>query len=73
MGGRVVGHKETVLELSVFNRPENQWYHIARYFRYALHSTKGWRKAGTNKMVTKIHEKHAITRMRVTEKFEKSN
>lgn len=69
MGGRIVGTRETTIEQSFYNHAEKQWYHVARYFRHALHSTKGWRKSGTTKLITKISQKYAIREMRVTQKF----
>lgn len=71
MAHGIIGTRNTVLEHSFFVHEEMQWYHVARYHRHTLHATKGWRKAGTHKMITKIHPKYKVMGIRITQTFER--
>lgn len=72
MGGRIIGVRQTVLETSFYDYKNEQWMHVARYYRHTLHSTKGWRKSGTHKMVSKIHAKYRVQGTRTTERYERT-
>lgn len=48
MGGKIIGVRLTIMEQSVQVAPK-QFIHVTRMFRHSLHSTKGWKKAGTQK------------------------
>lgn len=66
MGGKVIGHRIVTYQQSVEVAPR-QYVDMIRIFIHALHSTKGWRKAGSKKIMQRTETPNY--KLRVTKEF----